>query len=571
METTEETALPLVQGSGARAAFALRPEFLEQPPSEQVVAEPEDLMAAVPSAGTMEGPTRDLETFWTRLDYVFRKLQQERPVPEPIQDILDQMPSTMNLNQRKFQSVLYQPDRISLNSQDDVNAQNETPIGFSRFRCRFLRPVLQVKSCQILRASIPTPVTNIPDTAIVWWYYKLPANPAYNNALPYSALNLPFLAPKPQYLRFIRLTASTAPPEQVIPTYAQNRYFSDYQDLVNELNIACGSEPLNAAGLLPLYPNGPTWEQNDVRFEFDGQNNKITFQGLNAGPGPNPTFFYLPASYNDNLIFERLDYDTWNFQVAYSVGDIVKYRGENYICINQPFPSWVVNTAYAQGTKVAYNRRIFIARNAIASSQFPPPTDLTNWAFSATNDTPLFSADWSYYEPAANLLQLVLGSEQNIFGYTESISTTYQTPVIIGQTLNLRLGFTWNGSFEGWADYVNQARPLVQNQGETPTYSSFRFGNTYPNLVNTGCVYVYADFINGSTQDSAGNSGLLCCVPLNTANNAVAFFQATINTPLLKLPANLTEMEIRMLDDNGSPFFLPDSAVVNLELQFTYE
>ena len=573
MEQEPQSLPPITQGTSDEPSLTLRPEFEEASASERIVAEEQDLQQA-PSAEDTE-PTKDLETFWTRLDAVFKKLQDERPILPALQDVLNQLPA-QSMNNLKFTSVLYQPDRVSLNSQDDVNNLFESDQYYSNFRIRFARPILQAKSCQILRASIPTPIPNIPDSSLVFWYYKLPADPAYNNTLPYSINNLPFVLPRPQFLRFIRLSPSTVPPEIVGATYAQNRSFSDYQDLVNELNVACVNEPLFDKGLLPL-TSGCTWQSGDISFEFDALYNKITMKGNNTLGNP-PSYFYLPASYNDNNIFGRLQYLSWNAFYPYQQGDIVTYLSPTlnttipYFCIQNTVALWQAGNNYLIGQKVGYGRFVYIATVNIVNSQVPPSQAFPSWKVSSTGILPTNATYWTPYVPAANELNAILADpNQQLFNYVQTPCVSYTPPLVVGQTLNLRTGFTWNGSFQNYADLANLVRPVVANQNATPpTFSVFNFANTYPNLVNTSCVYVYADFINGSTQDSAGNGGLLCVVPLNTANNAVAFFQATINTPLLKIPSNLTEIQIRMLDENGLPFYLPDSAVVNLELQFTY-
>ena len=104
--------------------------------------------------------------------------------------------------------------------------------------------------------------------------------------------------------------------------------------------------------------------------------------------------------------------------------------------------------------------------------------------------------------------------------------------------------------------------------------------NSYPDLVNTSCVRIYADFTLSSTLDSLGSAlpigtstqqGLLSIIPINTNNLGVGFYQNNFNNPLTKIPQNITEIAIFMLTDQGVPFYLPNSATVLLELAIEYK
>ena len=94
--------------------------------------------------------------------------------------------------------------------------------------------------------------------------------------------------------------------------------------------------------------------------------------------------------------------------------------------------------------------------------------------------------------------------------------------------------------------------------------------NSYADLVNTSCVRVYCDTTFGSTQDSTGGGGLLSIVPVNTTNLGVGFYQNNFNNPLTKIPRIIPEINIRLLNDLGQPYLLPNSATVTLELAMEY-
>jgi len=149
------------------------------------------------------------------------------------------------------------------------------------------------------------------------------------------------------------------------------------------------------------------------------------------------------------------------------------------------------------------------------------------------------------------------------------------------RTLNMRLGWTWNGNASSIPNYKNQFRPVPYYtfdysgggitspiSGLTTTFSNI--APSYANLVNTGCVYVYLDLVGGSSQDSAGNGGLFATIPLNTPNNGVGFFDKVLSHKLTKIPSQIQELRFTLLDEQGNAFLLPNSAVVNMEVGVDY-
>ena len=125
-------------------------------------------------------PTRDVNTFLNRLDTLLTNIEESE-----------------SLKQTKvFHSFTNQPERVCISSDNDINtSQTQNAVNeqsFDSFRVAIQRPFLDVKSIQLLRASIPNTVTNIPDTECVFWYYRIPtatfngtititASPGYSN------------------------------------------------------------------------------------------------------------------------------------------------------------------------------------------------------------------------------------------------------------------------------------------------------------------------------------------------------------------------------------------------------
>jgi hypothetical protein len=421
-------------------------------------------------------PTKDVGTFWNKLDVVFDKLikGEEGPVNPNVQEVIDQLPSEDAFVAKNLRSIIYQPDKISLNSSDGIDTGNN-PFQFNSFKVRFVKPLLNVKSVELIRASFPTPVPTISDQECVFWYYRYP-----NASVPTTVAGL-----STDNLYFIRLQNSWIPPELVGTQYAYNRTFNSYDDLVSELNIATTNEPLSTYGALA----GLNWASGDITFSYNTRMNKIVMTGNNAA------FTYLPVGgYTDKILQPIL------LLIAKTAGQY-PYSGINM-----------------------YNLGEWLGRYQGLTS------------------------------PGTGSVAAAIGSTIN--------------PVFFG-TLNRRLGFVWDEQKTDSVTFQNLWRPT--QSGSTVVVSTrAAYAQTYGCLVNTACVYVYVDFVQGSSQDSKGNGGLLGVVPLNTANNSVGFYDKVMSNDLFKIPSQLQEITVFLKDERLQDFLLPRSAIANLELGFTY-
>ena len=246
-------------------------------------------------------PTKDVGTFWNKLDVVFDKLikGEDGPVNPNVQEVIDQLPSEDSFVQKNLKSLVYQPDKVSLNSCDSIDS-GPNPFSYSSFRIKFTKPLLNVKSAELIRASFPTPVPTISDQECVFWYYRYP-----NASVPTTPASLSI-----ENLYFIRLQNSWIPAELVGTQYAYNRTFTSYEDLVTELNIAATADPLSAT----FAANGLNYLANDITFSYDVRMNKIVMTGNNSA------FTYLSAGYNDaNISDFALFVLIYNTSYEYSV------------------------------------------------------------------------------------------------------------------------------------------------------------------------------------------------------------------------------------------------------------
>ena len=146
------------------------------------------------------------------------------------------------------------------------------------------------------------------------------------------------------------------------------------------------------------------------------------------------------------------------------------------------------------------------------------------------------------------------------------------------------MGFTWNGVFPDpfttdpyinnnlpscLFSYMRPADPILATNWATNVITA----NNYGDLVNTSCVRIYTDITLGSTEDTINNpegEGLLSIVPVNASNLGVAFYQNNFNNELTKIPKIITEIGVRLANDQGFPFILPNSATVILEIAVSY-
>ena len=616
-------------------------------------------------APTNEAPTRDVQTFWSRLDTLVTHLEES--------------------NQHKRKDVLHsftnQPERVCISSDNDINtSQTQNAITeqtFDSFKVAIKRPFLDVKSIQLLRASIPNAVTNIPDTECVFWYYRLPvatssgtisttSGTIYTGAayattgiitgvtdfidwgtIPYtlktslgvvrgyfkspaavsgtesiytswtdasgfigtvigsvtrtSAEFLP--APTNTYLRMIRLLPSYYKPElfdtdrgqNISPPpsspYGWNRTFTDYSDLASELAKSCASDPaydfaVQQNARFRLFIPG------DISITYNSTLNKFCLTGNNATKSGVKYATYLSAGYNDSNL--------WGLPTGTITSAVVSGNSIIYTTTTPTtsfYPGIFVSIQGFSATDDGYNGGYFVTSFTSTTftvvDAFPPGSPVSNTNFALTS--------WDILPNGAVYLAAITSGTFGLQSYDHTlIFGIGGQPFQDYRTLNLRLGFTWNGlitQIAGYfpinigaltgqtirasvlASFLNRLRPVplyytfaVGDTGlsDSPYTSTIYTADNYANLVYTNTVSLYADFTGGSTYDSMANTQLLACVPMNASNLGVTFYNTTLYCPLTKISDQIYQIEIRMLTDTGAPYVIPNSAIVSLELALTY-
>lgn len=472
-------------------------------------------------------PTKSVKNFWERLDEVFT---QNTELRQRMEELVEQFPSEQKVNQGPYRSFIFQPERICLSSNDDVNQNpisdatlvsgdgylsggHEIAESFSEFRIRFQKSLVNVKSIQLLSAVIPNAVQNIPNNQTVFYYYRIPnlANSSlgdYNPATTYNKGDIIFYPITNTF--YCCILDGTL---NILPTVSLNWAFA------------------GTSGARPNY--------------F-----AISVDTLNA-VFLNPTNSYPPEKSNTLL------YNTYN-RTYTSYDDLVTALN---LCT--ALPGQIAGTAPANSITFQYNDQL----NKI--QMIPDETQIANgyYFFPAGYDDPNIAQFMSVGGPG---------------GLYEDLLVNFSP----GYTLNSRLGFTWNGVFYD-PFLVNPYTPGAVATCRTALYWYMRptdpsFGpaaamsedittaNSYGDLVNTSCVRIYCDVSLGSTEDSNNQQGLLSVIPVNTSNLGVGFYQNNFSNPLTKVPKIISEMGIRLVNDQGQPYVLPNSATVILELAITY-
>ncbi len=299
-----------------------------------------------------------------------------------------------------------------------------------------------------------------------------------------------------------------------------------------------------------------------------------------------PDFFEEPELYGYNKTFN--DYE-----------DLVAELNKS--TLNDPdfdYPTWQPFTVYPAESYVVENQQRYYTANgsagtenfntdaAFVKSDYTPfiPKDIT-FSYNETLNKIVLNGN-NYYDTVNNQPQyyyLPVGySDPNLAIFVQQINqelTPQQFPTNLPYTLNRRLGFLWAGIYNfNNADIDPVIADLQYHTIPTPNwvtdYTPLLPNYTaegYADLVNTANVFVYCDFVGGSTQDTNTDERLLAVIPMNASNLGVSFGESKIVCPLSKVSENIYRIMITLRTDTTEPFYLPTNAYVNLEIKVEYE
>lgn len=170
----------------------------------------------------------------------------------------------------------------------------------------------------------------------------------------------------------------------------------------------------------------------------------------------------------------------------------------------------------------------------------------------------------SFYYTPAGYADPILAANYPLYpiqiaGPTGSYGSVIPQPYVPQYNMNLRVGYALPGNYSGV--------PTIQPQ----IGGTYIFVDSYPNLTNTQCVYLYTNIAPGSALGSGGQHNLLAVVPINSAFGGVTQYTVLMSNWLTKVASEVYDIQIRMLDDAQQPFTLPDNAQVNIEMAFGYK
>ena len=158
----------------------------------------------------------------------------------------------------------------------------------------------------------------------------------------------------------------------------------------------------------------------------------------------------------------------------------------------------------------------------------------------------------------------------NSYGAAGASTLTIQ-PLVAGYTLNLRCGYAMSGQSLSTQGNTSSKTAYANLTNYTWAQNAAVPVDSFPNLIYTQCVYIYADITSGSGLGSGKQHNLLAVVPNNAAPLGIIQYVAATLTWLTKVPSNIYEILLDLRDDANQPLPLPDNASVNVELAFSYQ
>lgn len=321
--------------------------------------------------------------------------------------LLEELEQESVLKPRKFTSAVNQPNLIA------VNSTNATPTtatnSFSTFTVNLPRPILQADTIQLINANIPQCVPNLPDTALVFWYYRLSE---YSGTIP-----------NPNNLYMVRLLPTNYKPEYIESPelYGFNKTFHTYDDVATQLALACNEDLgyYNSQVYDTLFDRNYVvpFLKGEITIPYNEPLNKFQFTGTNA------TTQFAYKEYNGFTTYDELD-------VVY-VG-IFAYQslqnGNTGNAVTNPtfwkrvyvdiVAEWVATTPYFVNRYVAFNDELYVCRqNSLNNDPSISPAFWELITESGQVNYHYFST--GYNDPNVAVLQSTGNQQWNPFGLFE--------------------------------------------------------------------------------------------------------------------------------------------------------
>lgn len=283
-----------------------------------------------------------------------------------------------------------------------------------------------------------------------------------------------------------------------------------------------------------------------------------------------------------NIVLNLPDYQLcfWYSRIPQGSTDFTQMTYHNVRIL----PSWFSPTdAWAVSTGLPINRQLINYQDFV---------QVLNQAAAATDDNirnpyHIPGDIQFYYDPITRLISVepqdVANYEYYLLGYNNPLLDTLNKDVLLYDLgtgiptrqpsvsqldLNLRVGFCGGGVSLNFI----QGGQIVRYPGfvEPNSTNNTFIANTFGDLVYSQNVYLLANYAQGSSLGSGGQHNIIATIPIAAPPLGVASFSAPLVNWLTKISKEIFEIKLTMLDDNYQPFLLPNSAIVSVELGFSY-
>lgn len=385
---------------------------------------------------------------------------------DSLRDVVDEIEAEKALGKvagyEVFRSRINQPNLLAVRSTDAI--QNNSGSGFSEMLFNIPRSILEVNTIQLLTANIPQCVPSIPDTALVFWYYRLSE---YSGKVP-----------NPENLFCVRLLPSYYKQEWIDnpQLYGFNKTLNSYPQLATELALSCSTDL--------AYYNQLTFPElqnrfrtfflpNEISLPYSADINKFKMIGTNART--------------------QLAYKAFSIIETYGLGDVVTFANNTYKSLvagnvgNYPDTEptfWVQvyvdivavysgTTPYPAGRYVSYNNLLY---RSLVPTTGNLPTNTSFWSRQIerglTNYRYLIAG---FDDPNVALLQGTARRTWNEFAL-------YEAGTIV----------LYNGLYYS---------ALYQNQGVAPPSAAWTITGTASRIVGLNTISAECDLINDAGED----------------------------------------------------------------------
>lgn len=290
--------------------------------------------------------------------------------------------------------------------------------------------------------------------------------------------------------------------------------------------------------------------------------------------------------YNGQLFFVYSRNTTTAIPADGSTFHIVRLH-PSWFVPNASFTSFVKNKYYNNGAELVADLNLAAATGGDSTLYNPSwlagdvtfsfNTSTRKISFAGTVNN-LYYAPIPYDHPALpgfliNAVHQVKmnGANNGAGGAGTGTLQPYARGLLDGTTMNQRLGFAMGynnrGIFWGSSSVLGCATTAGVPQLGLVSIE----GDSWPILLGTQNINVYANIVAGSGQDSRTLRTLLATIPIENAPLGVCSYTLTsVDGPALSVGNEIYNISFSFLDDCGTPFYFSGNYNVNLELNVFY-